>query len=64
MSNHDPVSPAGTAERLGVRQVVEARAHPVDRRDAKRPTAPLPSRRDEAATRWEILRHVSRLLGL
>ena len=35
MSEHISISPAGTADRLAIRELVEAYAHCADRRDAK-----------------------------
>src|SRR5580700_2162253 len=35
MSNHVSISPAETADRLAIRELVEAYAHCADRRDAK-----------------------------
>jgi hypothetical protein len=35
MSKHDPISPSEAADRLAIREVIEAYAHCADRRDAK-----------------------------
>jgi hypothetical protein len=44
MSKHIAITPAEAADRLAIRELVEAYAHGADRRDAKGQMIPTPAR--------------------